>query len=1013
MIDLHPDPRQLAAFRLGTLAEGELAEVERHIADCDSCCQVLRALPDDSFVGLLRRAAPAAADGGTRTWRPGDTAITPDAGVPAALRDHPRYQILDKLGQGGMGVVFKARHRLMDRIVALKILNPGLLHNRASVERFRREVQAAARLVHPNIVTAYDADEAGGLHFLAMEFVSGTSLARLVEEGGRLSVGQACGYARQVALGLQHAAEHGMVHRDVKPQNLMVTADGTVKVLDFGLARFVSEAAEQVTTGDTAGPSSRLTQASTLMGTPEYIAPEQARAAHAADIRADIYSLGCTLYHLLAGRAPFAHGSAEDMVKAHQEQPPRPLTEVRPEVPQALARFVEALMAKDPAGRPQTPAAVAAALAPFVTLPVSSPRRRWPLHRFQALLGCAAVLVAAFVLAYLFVPPVQELAQTIIRVATNRGVLEIETEDEDLEITVKQAGKDVTTAVVIDKKTKRTFELTAEDGQIVAKVPGSDLRLRTTDFTLERGGKTYLKARALLAPAPPVITDERLQGTWRVAAGTSDGKPLTADELAKFQLSFVKDRVVAKVPPYISGRAFFDEGHGTFVVLQGKDKKILQVKPVMTWALGEMGTYELSGDKLLLELDPPIGGGRRLRLELVRESRSGTESETSDPKAVAESLRQIAIAMHKYHDTHLAFPRPTSRDKAGNPLLSWRVHLLPYLDQGDLYRQFKLDEPWDSPHNSKLIVKIPAVYALGASDGKTPLVVPVGKDTTFPGDVDVNMLQFTNGTSNTILVVEAAPAQRVIWTKPDDWAVNPYQPIQSLPAEFMVARMDGAVCRLSCKLPAKLLSNMLSRSGSVVPRDVWQSGEPPKLVNFGTLKHARADKVAAALTKWHQDSPWNRPDITFQVVSNMPQNTLQVTCSAVLVPHVRKLVDWLKKEAAGDPEVFQGRWTLILGELDGKPLPADKLPKLDIRFRGNEYEIIGPGGESMKGTYTIDPDKKQIHLQPRDEKGGDRCSFELKGDRLTLKMDARTLGSTPPGGDSTMRLTFERAGPPN
>ena len=222
------------------------------------------------------------------------------------------------------------------------------------VERFRQEVQAAARLAHPNIVTAYDADQEGDVHFLVMEFVEGTTLDRLVQEQGPLPVADACDYIMQAAQGLQHAFERGMVHRDIKPSNLLLTPDGQVKILDFGLARFISERTER----------SSITKEGTIVGTPDYMAPEQARDAHQADIRADIYSLGCTFYCLLTGGPPFTKGSSLHKLLAHQDQSPVPIADVRPEVPEQVIRLVERMLAKDPAERPQTPAEVAQALAP-------------------------------------------------------------------------------------------------------------------------------------------------------------------------------------------------------------------------------------------------------------------------------------------------------------------------------------------------------------------------------------------------------------------------------------------------------------------------------------------------------------------------------------------------------------------------------------------------------------------------------------------------------------------------
>jgi hypothetical protein len=216
----HPTASELQAYGQGRLPPEAAAAVERHVAECDSCCRQIEEAPADSFVGQLRDADRAAL--GTTADAAGGT-VTEVTGVPPELADHPRYRLLGLIGQGGMGAVYKAEHRRMQRLVALKIINPGLMAKPATVERFQQEVRAAAKLHHPNIVTAHDADQAGGLHFLVMEYVEGRSLADLVSERGPLPAAEACEYVRQAALGLQHAHEQGMVHRDVKPHNLMLT----------------------------------------------------------------------------------------------------------------------------------------------------------------------------------------------------------------------------------------------------------------------------------------------------------------------------------------------------------------------------------------------------------------------------------------------------------------------------------------------------------------------------------------------------------------------------------------------------------------------------------------------------------------------------------------------------------------------------------------------------------------------------------------------------------------------
>jgi WD40 repeat protein/tRNA A-37 threonylcarbamoyl transferase component Bud32 len=271
------------------------------------------------------------------------------------------YVILDRIGEGGMGVVYKARHLHMNRVVALKVIRKERLGNPEAVRRFYQEVQAAAQLVHPNIVLAFDANKVGSTHFFAMEYVDGTDLSHLVKASGPVPVAEACECVRQTALGLQHAHERGLVHRDIKPHNLLVTRPGNpgekpvLKILDMGLARLQGPA-------DSEGG---ITKSGVVVGTPEFLAPEQAADARTADIRSDLYSLGCTFYYLLAGKAPFSGGALTEVLLKHQLNEAPSLHEVRPDVPPGVAAIVARLMAKNPAERFQTPAELAQALAPF------------------------------------------------------------------------------------------------------------------------------------------------------------------------------------------------------------------------------------------------------------------------------------------------------------------------------------------------------------------------------------------------------------------------------------------------------------------------------------------------------------------------------------------------------------------------------------------------------------------------------------------------------------------------
>jgi eukaryotic-like serine/threonine-protein kinase len=267
------------------------------------------------------------------------------------------YLILAKIGEGGMGQVYKAQHRRMKRVVALKLLPPlAAARTPEAVERFRREVQAAAQLEHPNIVAAYDAGEAHGVPYLIMQYVEGCDLASLNQRRGALGVGETLGYILQAARGLAYAHGQGIVHRDIKPSNLVVDPHGTLKILDMGLARIVAGPANPVEA------RSGLTDTNQAMGTVDYMAPEQAKNAKRADQRSDIYSLGCTLYRLLTNDTVYGGDTLVQKLMAHIEQPIPALRSKRPEVPEAVEAVFRKMVAKLPEDRYQNMLLVIAAM---------------------------------------------------------------------------------------------------------------------------------------------------------------------------------------------------------------------------------------------------------------------------------------------------------------------------------------------------------------------------------------------------------------------------------------------------------------------------------------------------------------------------------------------------------------------------------------------------------------------------------------------------------------------------
>jgi serine/threonine protein kinase len=281
-----------------------------------------------------------------------------------------QYRVLEQIGRGGMGRVYKAQHRTMHRLVALKVLSADLLSTERAVELFLHEVRAVAQIVHPNVVTAFDANEVNGRYYLVLEYVDGPNLDQLVRKQGPLSVGLACDYIRQVANGLQCAHLQGMVHRDVKPANLLVQwhglngddSPGLVKISDFGLARLTKPIG---TPTSRMVPGTILTRENMVMGTPDYLSPEQSRSIHKTDIRSDLYSLGCTFYYLLTGSVPFPGGNAMEKLIRHATELPAPITDYRSDVPAAVLAIVDRLLAKAPEDRFQTPAELAEALHPF------------------------------------------------------------------------------------------------------------------------------------------------------------------------------------------------------------------------------------------------------------------------------------------------------------------------------------------------------------------------------------------------------------------------------------------------------------------------------------------------------------------------------------------------------------------------------------------------------------------------------------------------------------------------
>ncbi len=275
-----------------------------------------------------------------------------------------KFKLLERIGVGGMGQVFLCEHTFMRKRMAVKVLPPTKAEDPVSLGRFYREARVASGLEHANIVRTYDIDQDGPLHFLVMEYMDGTSLLEIVKRFGPMNSLRACHYIRQACIGLQYAHSRGMIHRDIKPGNILVDRQGVAKLLDMGLARFYRDEQDQLTL---------KFDDKNVLGTADYVAPEQTRDSRNIDIRADIYGMGATFYYILAGQPPFPDGTVADKLKAHQTKKAKPIRELRTDVSQGVARILEKMLAKDPKDRYQTPQDVVDALEVWTQQPIGPP----------------------------------------------------------------------------------------------------------------------------------------------------------------------------------------------------------------------------------------------------------------------------------------------------------------------------------------------------------------------------------------------------------------------------------------------------------------------------------------------------------------------------------------------------------------------------------------------------------------------------------------------------------------
>jgi hypothetical protein len=868
---------------------------------------------------------------------PGDApTLSPAADVKglagtAPLPTVPGYEILEELGRGGMGVVYKARHLALNRIVALKMVLAGACASAEERARFHAEAEAAARLLHPNVVPIHEIGEAAGQPYFTLAYAEGGTLAQKLD-GKPQPYHEAAALIETLARAVHAAHQRGIVHRDLKPANVLFTADGTPLITDFGLAKSLDGGVGRTRSG-------------AILGTPSYMAPEQASGKKGAISPAtDVYALGTILYELLTGRPPFkAETDLDTILQVVSEEPPRPRV-LCPKVPRDLESICLKCLEKEPANRYATAEELAEDLRRFrAGEPIANrPQRTWQRamrwltrHRRVAVLagaGLAVVLLLLAVFRYWNVGG--------HRFPIERTTARVEEEDEtadvalprDLDVIPRDAFGFVTVNVPALIQTDVWKELGQEIATLipdweaeekwVREQLGLDLAEaeRVTVAVMmpeaETAGALALiafKKPFDLAPLKKLARETNEERTYQgmtyyaLPPGGLHGALVVSDRVLAITLTHTLQpgdpragwtspllQLLKRLPdPNASGPL----RPALNVAARGKHHTVVGLHPTFHFRFRELPPMRgaiLTGDLgpasegSVLDLEARLAFGdsrsgeegmRAIKAHLdalrslletapwtkreddwaavlspfldfvekalrnVRVEQKGEEvririrertnavaqvavltqlKEAAQRTQSLQGLRQLGVAMHSYHEVYRHFPPPAIYSKDGKPLLSWRVALLPYVEQEQLFGQFHLDEPWDSEHNKKLLALMPKLYA--APPGREPkepyhtyLQVFVGKEAAFKADPSARMsfADFKDGTSNTLLIVEAG--EPVPWTKPADLAFDLEGPLPKLEGPFKdgfnAVFADGGVSFLRRSLKEETLRALITPAG--------------------------------------------------------------------------------------------------------------------------------------------------------------------------------------------------------
>jgi serine/threonine protein kinase len=875
----------------------------------------------------------------------------------------PGYEMLSELGRGGMGVVYQARQVSLNRIVALKLILAGQLASAEEVQRFHREAEAAAHLDHPNIIPIYEVGEAESQHYFTMKLVEGTSLAKALATGqwpgeaqdtasnGQRIVPNRDGQQRAarllatVARAVHHAHQRGILHRDLKPANILLDSKGEPHITDFGLAKRVTRL------GGESGEA--LTQSGAIVGTPSYMAPEQARSAKALTTAVDVYSLGAILYELITGRPPFRASTPLDTIlQVLHEEPEKPRS-LSPHTDRDLETICLKCLQKEPERRYSSAAELADDLRRFTNgepiraRPITQIERlrRWAKQRktiVSVTSGALFGLVVSLLLAgaWFLAHPTQSGGPANQAINENSGgpnkvqipldfpaLLNIRVADlwkteatkgfrrqlrtdfgalldrlerdvgfkpeniEELLLLIRPFNPRLPYEInfarsfpLVIVTTNADFHREAVRQWLVEDLPEIKYQEKTyygfgvensplkglyfVDdhtfmFGFEQDIRDMLKRMTLLGASQPLnrATKEMARRHQILLALNMEALfPITLDGMV--QKDALQQVILSKAESTTLGLDLGDSTKLEWELVFPDEATAAQGLSAVKLALDVLNRFGVR--PFLEDLQKDAGWEREAKLmdrlwtavehskieqedTLLRLNstfvnnqeeweRVGTEAagQILDVPALSQSennLHQLVQAMNHYYEQHGTYPPQAVYSKEGTPLLSWRVLLLPYLDQNDLFKQFRLDEPWNGPNNGKLLDKMPLVFAPVRGETMLPFAtfyqVFTGKSTLFEGAKGMKKPAITP--CNTILVVEASDC--VPWTKPQDVTYRPDQPLPKLGgvfnAGFNVALCDERVFFVRRSVQEKTMRALITPYGAE-PFD-WENDRAIKI----------------------------------------------------------------------------------------------------------------------------------------------------------------------------------------